>query len=96
MKHFDPILTKKIYSLLSDIIGMKRVISDGLDCYLYNDKYYRLDTFYETDGELLYCIEVADSLGDAKNDLFEDAFLYGEKLGHNEIIDKMHYDLTHK
>lgn len=96
MKNFDPLLTQKIYSLLSDEIGMKRFVSDRLDCYLYNEKYYRLDTFYESNGELLYCIEIANSLEDAKNDLFEDAFLYGEKLGYNKIIDKMRNDLTHK
>lgn len=73
---------------------MKRFVSDGLDCYVYNEKYYRLDTFYENNGELLYCIEIADSLEDAKNDFFEDAFLYGEKLGHNEIIAKIRDDLT--
>lgn len=93
MKHFDPLLTKKIYALWTNKFGMKRFTEGGLDCYVRNGKYYRLDTFYENDGELLYCVEIADSLDDAKINFFEDAFLYGEKLGHDEIITQMSTDL---
>ena len=73
---------------------MKKYTEYGLDCYVRNDNYYRLDTFYEADGELLYCVEIADSLDDAKINFFEDAFLYGEKLGHDEIIARMADDLN--
>ena len=93
LTHFNPLIVKRIYSLLTTELGMKRITSDGLDCYERNGEYYRLDTFYENDGELLYCIEWAGTFEDAKNNNFEDAFLYSEELGADKIISEMRNDL---
>ncbi len=94
MKTFDPQIAKKILQLWTSKLGMKHIIINKYDCYEYRVEYYRLDTFYENDGELLYCIEWAKSYDDAKKNFFEDAFLYSEKLGINKIISEMQDDLT--
>lgn len=92
MKTFTPHFVKKIYSLWRNEFHMKRVKIGSIDCYEYNNQYYRLDTFYDGD-ELHYCIEIADNREEAENNIFEDAWLYGEELGIDQIISEMREDL---
>ncbi len=93
MNIFNPQILERIYSLWETDFNMQRIKIGDIDCYEYNGEYYRLDTFFDSNGELLYCVEWARDFNDAKNNIFEDGWLYGEQLGADEIISEMKTDL---
>lgn len=99
MKHFNPNITKAIYSLWENDLNMKPVSLDSkveclntIDCYEFNGNYLRLDSFFDND-ELTYCVEWASTINDAQNNIFEDAYLYGEDLGLESILSEMKSDI---
>lgn len=99
MKYFNSELVSEIYKLWQGILGMVKIILPSnveclseIECYRYKNMFLRLDTFYDN-GELMYCIEAAESKVFAQNNIFDDAWLYPESMGTDKIIAAMKNDL---
>ena len=99
MRYYDPEILKAVYLLWVNAFNMKKVIlksnvqcMEQIECYELNGEYLRMDSFYEND-DLVYCIEWADNIEYAQNNIFEDAYLYYEKDGLDSIINEMKADL---
>lgn len=66
-----------------------------IECYKFGENaYIRLSSFpCPPDDELHYCIEYAEDEQTAKNNVFDDAWLYGILLGKEQILLEMKRDL---
>lgn len=99
MKTYNKELVSAIYKMWVESIGMEKVSLPSnvecmpeIDCYKFKDMFLRLDTFMDG-GELMYCIESAESKEFAQNNIFDDAWLYPESLGTDEMLSEMKSDL---
>ena len=88
-----------IYHLWEDEFKMKKVqlksavpCVSAIDCFQFKNLFIRLCTFQQKDIGRVYCVEAADK-SEAVNNAFEDAWLYYESDGIENIISEMKKDL---
>lgn len=92
-------IIKAIYHLWEYEFHMKRVQVQSnvpcvkeIDCYKYKDFFVKLSSFLDPKLGRVYCIEAADE-SEVKNNIFDDAWIYYESDGLEEIISEMKKDL---
>lgn len=95
-------IERAIAELLENELHLKKVTLDSnvqcvdkIECYKYGgEAYIRLSSFRcPPDAKLHYCIEYAENEEMAKNNVFDDAWLYGISLGKDEILREIRNDL---
>lgn len=64
-----------------------------IDCYQYKDFFVKLSTFVDAKLGRAYCIEAAEEQ-EARNNIFDDAWVYYESDGIDQIISEMKHDLA--
>ena len=88
-----------VKSMWQNKLGMKKELVKHLnyvsECFVLNGEYYRLDSFPSSSDskETLYCVEWAENAEEAVLNHFEDAWIYPESLGLNDMLEKMQNDI---